>query len=183
MWPDLIIDGAIGALSCEATLHPWGPDLACLMCDFEVPTLSAAKVQSNLTGLHEDRLANLLDVVTVEDVGNAPLEKREFLAKHLGKQICAVLPEAEIEGLSELSQEKGFEPSVPFVACLSSCMMVTELLRALMGHEQQLDTGYQFDVLIGPQHGIRKSHGRKKSCVCVDRHVVIETLRARRMSG
>jgi hypothetical protein len=183
IWPDLIIDGAIGALSCEATLHPWGPDLSCLMCDFELPAISAAKAQSNLTGLHEDRLASLLDVVTDEDVRNAPRAKKEFLAKHVGKQICAVLPEAEIERLSELSQEKGFEPSVPFVACLSSCMMVTELLRSLMRHEQMVDTGYQFDVLIGPQHGIKKSHGRKKSCICVDRHDVIEKVRVRRVSG
>lgn len=183
IWPDLIIDGAIGALSCEVTLHPWGPDLSCLMCDFEQPAMSAAKVQSDLTGLREDRLANLLDVVTDDDVRNARSTKKEFLAKRVGKQICAVLSDAEMERLSDTSQERSFQPSVPFVACLSSCMMVTELLRFLMRQENMLDTGYQFDVLIGPQNGIRKSHSRKKTCVCIDRHDVIETIRSRRISG
>ncbi len=93
-----------------------------------------------------------------------------------------MLSEAELDKLSQAPREQGFQPSVPFVACLSSCMMVTELLRSLMVHEGVLDTGYQFDVLIGPQNGIMKSHARKKTCVCVDRHDVIETLPARRIS-
>ena len=152
------------------------------MCDFEQPAISAAKVQSDLTGLHEDRLANLLDVVTDEDVRKAPPAKKQFLAKRVGRQICAVLPEAEMEKLSETPLEEGFQPSVPFVACLSSCMMVAELLRSLMHGQNMLDTGYQFDVLIGPQNGIRKSHARKATCICVDRHDVIETLRERRIS-
>lgn len=183
VWPDLIIDGAIGALSCEATIHPWGPDLSCLMCDFEQPIVSAATVQSHLTGLPEERLANLLDVVTDEDVLNAPSTKKQFLARQVGKQICAVLSEAEAEKLSEQPHEKGFQPSVPFVACLSACMMVTELLRFLMGRENMLETGYQFDVLVGPQNGIKKSHARKNTCVCVGRHDLIDKLRARRTSA
>lgn len=180
MWPDLVIDGAIGALSCEATLHPWGPDLSCLMCDFEEPTVSATKVQSELTGLRESRLTNLLDFVTEEDVNDAAPEKKDFLAKNIGKQICSVLSEAEIEKIAKEGSKKGFQPSVPFVACLSACMMVTELIRTIAKGPSVLETGYQFDALTGPQNGIRKSHSRKKSCICVDRRSVIEKLRTRR---
>src|SRR5207244_774385 len=39
LWPDQIIDGAIGATSCEVTLHPWGRDLSCLKCDFNDPAM------------------------------------------------------------------------------------------------------------------------------------------------
>lgn len=181
IWPDIAIDGAIGALSCEVTLHPWGPDLSCLMCDFEHPTVSAAKVQSDLTGLPEDRLSNLLDAVTNEDVRRAPPAKKQLLTKYVGKQICAVLSDIEMEGLSDNSHG-AFQPSVPFVACLSSCMIVTELLRSAANGESVLDTGYQFDVLVGPQNGIRKAHARKNNCVCVNRRDVIDKLRAKRSS-
>lgn len=180
MWPDVVIDGAIGALSCEATLHPWGPDLSCLMCDFEEPPASATKVQSELTGLPEARLGNLLDVITEDDLEHASPEKRVFLAKNIGKQICALLSEAEIEKITKQPSKQGFQPSVPFVACLSACMVVTELVRTIRRDTSALETGFQFDVLVGPQNGIRKSHARKKSCICVDRREVIEKLRARR---
>jgi len=179
IWPDLVIDGAIGALSCEVTVHPWGPDLSCLMCDFEQPAVSAVKVQSELTGLEESRLTNLLDVVTEDDVKNAPQEKKDLLARNIGKQICSLLSEAEIEKISREGPKPGFQPSVPFVACLSACMVVTELVRRLLKAADVLETGYQFDVLIGPQNGIRKAHARKKNCVCVDRKDVIELMRSR----
>lgn len=180
IWPDVVIDGAIGPLSCQVTLHPWGPDLSCLMCDFEEPTIAATKVQSDLTGLAESRLENLLDVVSEDDVKNAPPEKRDFLAKNLGKQFCALLSEAELVRISQKEFKEGFQPSVPFVACLSACMMVTELIRINMKDKGSLETGFQFDTLVGPQNGIFQSHARKKSCICTDRRRLIETWRERR---
>jgi hypothetical protein len=183
IWPDLAIDGAIGPLSCQVTLHPWGPDLSCLMCDFEEPVIAASKAQSELTGLSESRLENLLDVITEEDIQDAPTDKKDLLARNLGKQICSLLSEAEIEKMSKEKAKPGFQPSVPFVACLSACMVVAEFVRATGGHQSLLETGYQFDTLVGPQNGRPMSHARKKNCVCVDRKDLIETLRSKRSNA
>ena len=91
-----------------------------------------------------------------------------------------LLSETELEKISREGFKQGFQPSVPFVACLSACMVVTELIRLIKKDENVLETGFQFDALIGPQNGSRKSHARKKSCICVDRKGLIEKLRARR---
>jgi hypothetical protein len=183
IWPDLIIDGAIGTLACEATLHPWGDNLSCLICDFAKPAASATAIQSQITGLCETRLTNLMDFITDDDVRNAPPEKRELLKSYVGKQICSLLSGAEVEAISQETDKSNFQPSVPFVACLSACMMVTELVRRLEGSPAELETGYQFDALVGPQNGIRKAHFRKPDCVCVERRSLIEQMRARRSSS
>src|ERR1700730_13015431 len=88
LWPNLMIDGAIGAFACEATIHPWGDDLSCLFCDFEHPPERSEKVESELTGLREDRLKDMNSAVTEADVLAAPTEKREWLSKQVGKEIC-----------------------------------------------------------------------------------------------
>jgi hypothetical protein len=177
LWPDLIIDGAIGAFACEATIHPWGDDLSCLYCDFEHPPERSERLESELTGLREDRLKDMNSVVTEDDVRAAPAEKREWLSQQVGKELCSVVSEATIEKLSQEKQKEGFQPSVPFVACLSSCMMVVELVRQTLQWPRILETGFQFDVLTGPQYGIRKAHSRKPTCICVQRKNTIELLR------
>jgi hypothetical protein len=176
-WPDLIIDGAIGVFACEGTLHPWGEDLSCLYCDFEHPPQRCEQIESELTGLKEDRLRDMNSVVTEDDVRTAPAEKQEWLRQQIGKEICSVVSEATTEKLSQEKQKKGFQPSVPFVACLSSCMMVAELVRKVLQWPRIVETGFQFDVLVGPKHGIRKAHSRKATCVCVQRRNIIQTLR------
>ena len=177
LWPDMIIDGAIGAFACEATLHPWGEDLSCLYCDFEHPPERSEQLESELTGLREDRLKDMNSVVTEDDVRAAPAEKRKWLKTQMGKEICSVVSEATIEKLSQEKQKEGFRPSVPFVACLSSCMMVTELVRQTLQWPRILETGFRFDVLAGPQYGRRKAHSRKPTCICVQRKNTIELLR------
>jgi molybdopterin/thiamine biosynthesis adenylyltransferase len=177
LWPDLIIDGAIGAFSCEATIHPWDDDSSCLYCDFEPPPERSEQLESELTGLREDRLKEMNSVVTEDDVRAAPAEKRPWLSKQVGKEICSVVSEAIVEKLSQEKQKEGFQPSVPFVACLSSCMIVAELVREVLRLPRVLETGFQFDVLMGPQYGIRKAHSRKPSCICVQRKNTIELLR------
>jgi hypothetical protein len=177
-WPDLVIDGAIGTFSCEATLHPWGPDLSCLLCDFEEPTRDVLAESSTLTGLNKGKLHDLLDVVTRDDIDAAPEEKRDYLCRFLGKTYCSVISEAEMRRVS--AGKAKFAASVPFVACLSACIVVTELVRALSQWKPELETGFQFDVLVGPQRGIRKSHSRKPQCVCVTRQSLIDGLRKER---
>lgn len=181
-WPDQIVDGAISATACEVTLHPWGPDLSCLKCDFEEPTVSAESVQASATGLRRERLANPQDVITEEDVQSAPPEKQDWLRQRKGKQVCSVVSEGVLSQIAADAQPAGFQPSVPFVACLSSCMIVAELVRFLQGEPPALETGFQFDVMIGPQRGQHKAHGRKADCICVTRKTNIELLRQRRFS-
>jgi len=178
IWPDLVIDGAIGTFSCEATLHPWGPDRSCLLCDFEEPTKDVLAESSMLTGLSREKLHNPLDLVTEEDIQAAPEEKRDYLCGFLGKTYCSVVSEAEMERVS--AGKANFAASVPFVACLSACMVVGELVRAVSHWTPELETGFQFDVLVGPQRGIRKSHLRKLQCICVTRQSLIDGMRKER---
>ena len=180
IWPDQIIDGAIGATSCEVTLHPWGPDLACLKCDFEEAAVPAEVIQEQATGLRRDRLSDVNSVVNDEDIAAAPIDKREWLRARRGKQICSVISGGVAASMSEVSQPAGFAPSVPFVACLSSCMIVTELVRYVKNWPSVLETGFQFDVMVGPQYGQRKSHARKRNCICQNRREEIELFRRTR---
>jgi hypothetical protein len=179
-WPDQIIDGAIGPVSCEVTLHPWGPDLSCLRCDFEEPQIAAELVQRRATGLRSERLTAPDSVISEEDIETAPPNMQDWLRQRKGKPVCSVVSEGVLSLLASESQHAGFQPSVPFVACLSSCMIVAELVRYLQKASPVLETGFQFDVMIGPQRGNRKSHSRKTDCICVTRRKNIETLRRQR---
>lgn len=183
LWPDLIIDGAIGPTVCEVTLHPWEGDCSCLRCDFEEPPEEALAVQARSTGLRLGRLANPLSVVDETDVEAAPEELKGWLRLREGKQVCSVVSEAVLAGLSAEAQKEGFEPSAPFVACLSACMMVTEMVRFSLGWASPLHTGFQFDSLVGPQNGMLKIHSRKRDCECYTRRRNIEKVRAARRNG
>jgi hypothetical protein len=180
IWPALIIDGAIGPVSCEATLHPWGPDLSCLMCDFEEPSHSALASQSFLTGISEERIQDASAIIDTSDVEAAPETRKAWLRARIGKDVCSVVSDAELEKLATDKQDPQFRPSVPFVACLSSAMMITELVRYLGNAPQELATGFQYDVLVGPHNGIRKNHERKRTCLCVTHRTLIDQVRLRR---
>lgn len=179
-WPDQIIDGAIGPISCEVTLHPWGPDLSCMKCDFVEPTVPAELLQMRATGLRPERIADPSAIITEEDIEAALPEKREWLRQRKGKPVCSIVSEGVLALLAGESQEAGFQPSVPFVACLSSCMIVSELVRYVQGWPAVQETGFQFDVMVGPQHGQSKAHARKRDCMCVTRRRNIELLRNQR---
>lgn len=183
LWPDVIIDGAIGELACEVTLHPWGEDLSCLLCDFEEPAMQSEEIQSKLTGLRKSRLADQESLISEEDIIFALPEKKEWLRKQLGQQLCSVVSKATIERISQEKHNENFRPSVPFVACLSACMVVAELIRYLSKEMQVLESGFQFDVLRGPLNGLRKAHRRKQTCICVQRANNIEMIRGKRVSN
>ncbi|MGA2623827.1 MAG: ThiF family adenylyltransferase [Bacteroidota bacterium] len=183
LWPDMIIDGAIGELACEVTLHPWGENLSCLLCDFEEPGVGAEEIQSKLTGLRKSRLGDQESLVSDEDISCAPTEKKDWLGSQLGRPICSVISNATTDRISQEKQNEGFRPSVPFVACLSACMVIGELLRYLSREPQVLESGFQFDVLSGPLGGRCKAHGRKHSCICVQRADNIALLRKKRGLG
>jgi hypothetical protein len=180
LWPDQIIDGAIGPTLCEVTLHPWSKDLSCLRCDFKEPTVDALEVQVRSTGLKAVRIAEPSALVEASDIEGAPAERREWLQSRRGKTICSVVSEGVLAALSAERQTQGFEPSAPFVACLSACMVVGEMVRYCAGWRPMLETGFQFDTLVGPRNGLFKTHGRKADCECVNRRKNIESVRALR---
>lgn len=160
-----------------------GPDLSCLLCDFEERDVSAVEEAKQVTGLTAERLQNQTSILSNYDVERAPNEKKEWLRARTGRQICSVVSEAELEKLSKEKFENRFRPSVPFVACLSAAMVITEFLRYLMKEPPVLATGFQFDVLVGPHNEIKKEHSRKGSCLCVTRKPLIEKLRRTRGEG
>jgi hypothetical protein len=178
LWPDQIIDGAIGPALCEVTVHPWEGDMSCLRCDFEEPVADAVELQIRSTGLQVSRLAEPSGLVGAADIDAAPVERKEWLRSRQGKPICSVVSEGVLATLSAESQKEGFEPSVPFVACLSACMVVTEMVRYCLGWPPVLRTGFQFDTLVGPQNGVFKEHSRKRDCECFSRRANIERVRA-----
>lgn len=170
LWPDVLIDGAIGDFTCQVSRHPWPGDVACLVCLFQKPhTESAEGVQSKTTGLALDRLADPSAIVSQSDVENAPPERKEFLQARVGHTFCSVIQEGLGQWISEEQQREGFEPSVPFVACFSACMVMSEVVAYICGWRSELAPRFQFDFLMGPAHGQMLPQGRRVQCVCARR--------------
>jgi molybdopterin/thiamine biosynthesis adenylyltransferase len=130
LWPDVLIDGAIGDFTCQVSRHPWPNDVACLICLFRRPDGRPAEdIQCEVTGLPHERLENPDSIIAQSDVDHAPPERQNFLRSRIGRPICSVVQEAMAQKISEEQQREGFEPSVPFVACFSACMVMAEGLR------------------------------------------------------
>lgn len=181
LWPDLAIDGAIGDFMCEVSRHPWDEDVACLMCQFRQPPGRAAeRVASHATGLSPSRTQEAEDTVSEADVRAAPSERQAWLRDHIGRPICSVVQEAVAQQLSDQRQREGFEPSVPFVACLSASMVVGELVKTATGWGSPLAQRFQFDVLRGPACGLALGQVRRPDCICVTRRGNIKKVRRRR---
>lgn len=183
LWPDLIIDGAIGQFECQVSCHPWGRDVACLMCLFRKPVDSAELIASRATGLDAARVRDALATISEADVANAPAEKREFLRQRVGKQICSVVSEAVAQAISTADLPQGFRPSVPFVACFSACMAVAELVRTIAGWPQLLEPRFQLDLLWGPARGQHLPQQRRRDCICATRAKNIATVKASRTTA
>lgn len=180
IWPDVVVDGAIGDFMCQVSRHPWPDDVACLICQFrEQAGAPAEALQMQATGLPLERLLLPDALVSASDVENAPGEKRDFLRTRLGRPICSVIEEGIALKISEGQQQKGFEPSVPFTACFSACMVVAEMVIHLMKWPSVLAPRFQFDFLMGPAYGQELPQGRRTSCIC-SRHKNIESARAAR---
>jgi molybdopterin/thiamine biosynthesis adenylyltransferase len=181
LWPGLIIDGAIGDFPCQVSRHQWGEDSACLVCLFRHPPGPAAEnVASLATGLSRVRVQQAEEAVTEADVRAAPADRQDWLRARLGRQICSVVREGVAQQISQEDQRKGFAPSVPFVACLSACMVVGELVKCAAGWNTALETRYQLDTLRGPASGTMVPQEKRRDCDCFVRRRNIETWRQRR---
>ncbi|MCI0724299.1 MAG: ThiF family adenylyltransferase [Acidobacteria bacterium] len=181
LWPDLVIDGAIGDFGCQVSCHKWGPDVACLKCLFRQPLGEPAeRGASRATGLSEERVRQPLQCVTTDDVRKAASDRQEWLGARVGVQICSVIQEAMAQQLSRERLPESFAPSVPFVACFSAAMVVGELVKSLSGLATLLEPRFQFDFLRGPGLGEFFPQSQRPDCVCVARRRNIELVRAKR---
>jgi hypothetical protein len=180
LWPDLAIDGAIGPFLCQVGRHPFEGDVGCLRCVFREPPGEAAEVHgSRASGLAATRVADAETLVAEGDVLAAPPEKRAWLAERVGRPVCSVVQEAIAVEISSAPTPR-FSPSVPFVACLSACMVASEFVKAAAGWRTMAEPRVQFDLLRGPASVMTIEQVRRRSCLCVERRANIERLRARR---
>lgn len=183
LWPDVIIDGAIGDFMCQVSRHPWRDDIACLICLFRKPEGKHAEdLQNEETGLSHKRVMCPEVAVTESDVQHAPAAKQDFLRLRIGRSICSVIQEAIALKLSTEKQVEGFEPSVPFVACFSACMVMAETVAHICDWPSILGPRFQFDFLLGPAHGQELPQRRRTNCIC-GRRKNIDALRAARKSS
>jgi len=177
LWPDLIVDGAIGDFGCQVSSHFWAKNVACLICLFRHPVRSADSVAAEASGLAEDRISHADEPVSNADVESAPEAKKDFLRGRVGKPICSVVSEAVAQKIAQDARARGFEPSVPFVAAFSACMVVAQAVSYLSGWPSALDTRFQFDFLRGPNRGEEYPQERRADCLC-QRRKNIDRLRA-----
>lgn len=182
LWPDVVIDGAIGDFTCQVSRHPWPADIACLICLFrKLAGRPAEEVQREATGLSDERLKNPDAVVRESDINDAPPEKKAFLRSRVGRPICSVVQEAIAQAISTEQQTEGFQPSVPFVACFSACMVMSEVMANMCNWPSILEPRFQFDFLRGPAYGQELPQARRKDCICM-RRKNIDQLRAARIT-
>jgi molybdopterin/thiamine biosynthesis adenylyltransferase len=180
-WPDVIIDGAIGAFPAQVSRHRFGEDSACMACLFRHPPgPSANEISSRATGLRASRIADAESVVTDADVEAAPIEHQGFLRERLGKPVCSVVQEGIAKEISQVEQKAGFSPSAPFVASFSASMMVAELVKEVAGWGSALQARYQLDLLRGPMSGLMLPQEKRSDCGCVTRAKNIEKWRLNR---
>jgi molybdopterin/thiamine biosynthesis adenylyltransferase len=179
IWPDVVLDGAIGDFACQVSRHPWGEDVACEICLFRHPPGERSERRAaRLTGLREDRIRDADALIDDEDVKAAPTHLQGWLAERRGRAICSVIPEALAAEVSTNRRRRAFAPSVPFVATFAAAMAVAELVKSRMGIKCPLEPRFQLDLLTGPQAGLLLPQGRRADCECVERRANIE--RARR---
>ncbi len=181
LWPDLILDGAIGDFPCQVARHHWGDDSACIICLFRHPPGPAAEaVASAATGLSRDRAKQADATVSEDDVRAAPADRQAWLRERIGKPICSVISEGVAQQISADRQPNRFSPSVPFVACFSACMVVAELVKFITNQSTELQTRYQFDMLTGPANGSMIPQDKRRDCECHVRQRNINTWREQR---
>lgn len=130
-----------------------------------------------MMGLRAKRVNKGGELVTQQDVADAPEEHRERLRQLVGKEICSIIPAGEMRRSAGEAGEPGFAPSVPFVACLSAAMVAGELVKHALGLPSPLQPRYQVDLLQGPASGLTLEQGRRSGCTCATRRANIDAIR------
>lgn len=182
LWPDVVIDGAIGPLSAQVSRHPWGDngeDIACLRCLFVDAAVDTTAAKVHMTGMSAERLNQGDEVVTEADIVAAPEDRRVWMREQKGKRICSIISPEELARLADGTGDQGFAASAPFVACLSAAMVIGEMVKHSLGLSSPVEPRYQVDLLQGPESGLTLEQGRRSGCACVVRRDNIETIRRR----
>jgi len=184
LWPRIMIDGGINEVGAAVIQHRLDrSDLACLMCWFDSPSLDEKTIQSQLTGLSKDSLADLGRRLNIADVEMASEDKREALRKSVEeeKTICSVITEATLSAQLGVEAAAGFRPSVPFVATAAAALVVAQAIKALIHPENPVVPKYQIGSLfLGPENSaIELAMHPIDSCPCVAHRGLIMQLRDR----
>jgi hypothetical protein len=176
VWPDVLIDGAIGDFMVQVATHTWPSEHACMKCLFPKPvTADHNEIGAKHAGLPVQLTRDPEAVITDADIESAPEEKRQFLRDNRGKKVCSVVSAAAIKALSDSADD--FSPSVPFVACASAALMITAAIQWLSGDAEQMPKRFFFDILQGPSAGDEIAERAKNSCQCQQRKKTIDAWR------
>lgn len=174
IWPDLIIDGALDAdLQVRVSAHEWASDRACLRCLYQLPPRGPAVAeQMRVTGLAKESLVDLDRPLTEEDVAAADPARQVDLRSWVGKRVCSLVSEQIARAMSRSHLDEGFSPSVPFAACFSACLVVTELVRYLISGEVGMRPLWQMSMLVGPDTAQMLPDKRHADCRCRHRQLI-----------
>ncbi len=183
LWTDLTIDGAIGDFGAQVSRHPWGENVACLRYLFPLLAGDRAEVIASLaTRLAAARTQEGESEITAADAIAAPPERQSWLRERIGRKVCAVVAEGIAQRISSDRLREGFEPSVPFVACMSARMIVGECLKHILGIRSTLAPRFQLDLLRGPVAGLDFAQERRADCVCATQQRNIDLVRNQRQT-
>lgn len=180
LWPSLTVDGAINSVGAAVVTHSVVQiRLACLRCAYDLPATDHIAAQSAVTGLSRASLADDQNrLITDDDVAHAAVSARPRLRElqRQGRTICSTMLDAEAAGLG-INLERGFSPSVPFVATASAALVFAQLLRNLLWPAEPFIHIFQLPSLFsGLGNMVRVKRFASQACECVRHRAVIERL-------
>lgn len=99
---------------------------------------------------------------------------REMLKEK--RTICSIVSEVGLQRLG-VNSEKGFRPSVPFVATAAAAMVVAAALKALLFSDNLYSQRFTIgNLFLGPQASIKTNRYAEVSCICVKRRSLINSI-------
>lgn len=180
LWPAIIVDGSINEVGASVTQQRLSEnDMACLKCWFEEEKVDEKIEQSKITSLSIDSLNNIDRLLTDSDIEDASPECHEWLRQSArdGKTICSVISEASLSNRLGVDVEKGFRPSVPFVASAAAALVMAEAIKALTFPDSGVVGLFQIQSLfMGPESSVSIRRRPSPSCSCVAHRSLIERL-------
>lgn len=186
LWPNILVDGAINSIGSSVVTHSMAHrEFSCLRCTFELPNKDHLKEQSEATGLSRASLEGDQNrLITDSDIDAADEASQPWLREQqrLGRTICSTMQIAQIEGLG-LRLEKGFLPSVPFIASAAAALVMGQMLRNLLWPNEEFVHQFQFpNMFEGVENGHRFTRFASKNCECMRHAVLIDRLLTKRAS-
>jgi hypothetical protein len=183
LWPDILMEGATDMTMAVVSRHEYEKGLACLLCIHPKPKYAKKECYENtmakLSGLSEKCIAQSEKYgstqVTQDDVCQAPIGKREYLARHVGHSVCSVLSELESLAMNP-SQSAPVSPSVSFVSMSSGIMLATEYIKYAIKQESPIETIFYLDLMF-PEQALLQPVEKTDACYCSQRKEEIQAFR------